>query len=229
MRIRIRDPGWVKNQDPASGIFLTRDGKIRIRDPEQNIPDSQHWNNGQWNGRKSFLCEKYRAVSRVNRFSGWREEDVRQVVASCDKQRFALKEDAATGLLLIRANQGHSIRDVVVDMEEIRCAADAPDKVIHGTSRGAWEAIREQGLSRMRRQHIHCAAGEPGDAGVISGMRKACQVFIYIDVAAALADGFKFYRSANNVILCPGNEAGILPPRYFAQVKDMKKNLVIFP
>ena len=162
------------------------------------------------------------------RFAGWTEADVRQVVVTCDKQRFALKVDAE-GRLLIRANQGHSIPDVAVEMEEILSAADAPPKVIHGTSLAAWEAIREQGLSRMGRQHIHCAAGEPGDAGVISGMRRACQIFIYIDVAAALADGFKFYRSANNVILCPGNTAGILPPRYFAQVKDTRKSSVIFP
>lgn len=178
------------------------------------------------------------------RFSGWTEDDVRQVVASCDKQRFALKmgdnnkaaaDDNSDGtghprLLLIRANQGHSIQDVVVDMEEITNAADAPPKVIHGTQWAAWEAIRAAGgLSRMRRQHIHCAPGEPGETGVISGMRRACQVHIYIDVAAALGDGYRFYRSANNVILCPGNETGILPVRYFSKVKDIRRNVVIFP
>ncbi len=153
---------------------------------------------------------------------------MRAVVASCDKQRFHLTEDTETGRLLIRANQGHSIQDVVVDMTEISNVSEAP-KVIHGTNRQAWESIREQGLSRMRRQHIHCAAGEPGDAGVISGMRRSCDIYIYIDLAAALADGYKFYRSANNVILCPGNEAGVLPARYFAKVKDTRKNVIIFP
>jgi 2'-phosphotransferase len=112
-------------------------------------------------------------------------------------------------------------------MEEILTAPE--HKVIHGTNFTAWQTIRTEGLSRMRRQHIHCAAGEPGDEGVISGMRRSCQIYIYIDVAAALADGYKFYRSANNVILCPGNAAGILPPRYFAKVKDVKKNQIIFP
>ena len=38
---------------------------------------------------------------------GFSEDDVRRVVASSDKQRFALREEA--GLLLIRANQGHSM------------------------------------------------------------------------------------------------------------------------
>ncbi len=33
-------------------------------------------------------------------------------------------------------------------------------------------------------------------------------------------DGYKFYRSANNVILCPGNEEGFLPPKYFTEVRE---------
>ena len=164
-------------------------------------------------------------ILRHKRFTGWTEADVRRVVETCEKQRFGLAESDA-GQLLIRANQGHSMQNVVVDMEEI---VEAPPKVIHGTNFKAWQTIREEGLSRMRRQHIHCATGEPGEAGVISGLRQSCQIFIYIDVAAALADGYKFYRSANNVILCPGNAAGILPPKYFSKVKDVKKNAIIYP
>ncbi|CAN0420353.1 unnamed protein product, partial [Ectocarpus sp. 13 AM-2016] len=41
----------------------------------------------------------------------------------------------------------------------------------------------------MNRTHIHFAAGLPGESGVISGMRKACKVLIYVDVAAAMSDG----------------------------------------
>lgn len=41
--------------------------------------------------------------------------------------------------------------------------------VLHGTNRHAWELIKSSGgLSRMKRQHIHLAAGRPG-SGVISG------------------------------------------------------------
>ena len=36
------------------------------------------------------------------------------------------------------------------------------------------------------------------------------------------SDGFKFYWSANNVILCPGNEQGFLPPQYFEKVMQTK-------
>lgn len=74
----------------------------------------------------------------------------------------------------------------------------------------------------MSRNHIHFAPGEPGEEGVISGMRSSCEILVFIDLRKALSDGFKFYRSANNVILCPGNEQGFLPPQYFEKVVQTK-------
>jgi len=41
-------------------------------------------------------------------------------------------------------------------------------------------------------------------------MRKSSQILIYIDAAKAMADGIKFYISANGVILTEGNEEGFL-------------------
>ena len=35
--------------------------------------------------------------------------------------------------------------------------------------------------------------------------------------------GFEFYESANGVILCPGDENGILPTSLFAKVVQRKK------
>ena len=43
----------------------------------------------------------------------------------------------------------------------------------------------------MTRNHIHFAAGEPGDDGVISGMRKTADIKIYIDIPRAMAEGLK--------------------------------------
>ena len=37
-------------------------------------------------------------------------------------------------------------------------------------------SIRENGLHRMNRMHIHFAAGLPGVKGVVSGIRRDCQV-----------------------------------------------------
>ena len=42
--------------------------------------------------------------------SKYSEEDVRRVVSNCSKSRFTLQEDPKTGILQIRANQGHTMQ-----------------------------------------------------------------------------------------------------------------------
>lgn len=45
-------------------------------------------------------------------------------------------------------------------------------------------------------------------------------VFIYVDVGRAMADGIAFYRADNGVILTKGEgDTGILPTRYFERVE----------
>ncbi|XP_068682078.1 tRNA 2'-phosphotransferase 1-like isoform X5 [Montipora foliosa] len=139
---------------------------------------------------------------KLRQFKHYCEDDIRQVVANNDKQRFALRDDPSTKRLQIRANQGHTMQVDDIELELITDHTKAP-VVLHGTYRDCWPQIKAQGLSRMKRNHIHFAPGEPGEEGVIS-------------------DGFKFYRSANNVILCPGNDQGFLPPRYFQSVVQIK-------
>lgn len=78
----------------------------------------------------------------------------------------------------------------------------------------SWNSIKKMGLSKMRRQHIHFAIGEPGAQEVISGMRKSCEIMIFIDLKSALDDGIKFYLSENKVVLSSGIN-GIIPPKYF--------------
>jgi len=84
----------------------------------------------------------------------------------------------------------------------------------------------------MDRTHIHFAPGETVKGGVISGMRRNCQVKLYIDIAKAMADGIEFVKSANNVILTTGIN-GILHPKYFSQVLDIStdppRNLLEVP
>merc|ERR1712152_54787 len=135
-----------------------------------------------------------------------------------------LKHRRFTGFTL--ADVEEVVKNCQVDMEEITDPDDA-HKVIHGTNFKAWNGIQQSGLSRMERNHIHFAAGEPGSEGVISGMRGSAQVYIYIDVHSAMKDGLKFFRSSNNVILSPGNDQGIIPTKYFKQVKNVKTNQLL--
>ena len=166
-------------------------------------------------------------ILKHKKVSHYKADDIQRVVKECEKQRFALKMDSE-GKMLVRANQGHSLANVNIEMDEI-LSADEVSKVIHGTNIRNWKKIKSEGLSRMKRQHIHFAAGEPGESGVISGMRHSCEIYIYINIEAALSDGLKFYRSSNNVILSPGNSEGYILPCYFLKVRNVKRNTMIVP
>ncbi|KAK7482223.1 hypothetical protein BaRGS_00026572 [Batillaria attramentaria] len=148
-------------------------------------------------------------------------EDVQAVVVSNDKQRFFLETEPDTGRLKIRANQGHSVHVPDLELEPVS-SAEAFPVVVHGTYHKFWAAIQQQGLKRMSRTHVHFAAGEPGESGVISGMRNSCDIMIYLDLEKALSGGLKFFRSANNVILCAGNQDGVIEPTFFSKVVDRR-------
>lgn len=132
-------------------------------------------------------------------------EDVLKVVKNCPKQRFKIQDNK------IRANQGHSVEKDIT-MEEITDASLYPI-VIHGTFKKFLEKINEEGLCRMKRNHIHMATSLDAK----SGCRKDCQVFIYIDIKKCMQDGMKFYKSDNGVILSSGID-GYIMPEYFSQV-----------
>ena len=147
-------------------------------------------------------------------------EGVKKVVDTCDKQRFSMCQ--RDDVWYIRANQGHSIKtiDAYLLLTQISPEELASSTIIHGTYTGPWtKHIKEEGLSRMNRTHIHFAQGMPKEEGVISGMRKSCDVYIHIDGAKCSRDGIRFWISANKVILTSGvDDAGVLPSHYFSHV-----------
>ncbi|KAJ8103813.1 phosphotransferase KptA/Tpt1 [Lipomyces tetrasporus] len=161
------------------------------------------------------------------RFRGITFSDIRRVVDTNSKNRFKLEYRALDGLETanpdnptgwwIRANQGHSVVVTDLDLEPITDTESCP-VAVHGTYLGTWNKyIKSQGLSKMKRNHIHLAAGLAGESGVISGMRASSEVYIYIDIKRAIKDGIKFYKSENGVILTDGKD-GVLEPQYFDKV-----------
>lgn len=116
--------------------------------------------------------------------------ELRLLVAGSDKQRFALSEDG----LRIRANQGHS---VAVDLG--LAPGTPPDILYHGTGAGSVEAIREQGLDRRRRHHVHLSAD--ASAALAVGARHGAPVVLRIDARRMAAAGHLFFRSDNGVWL----------------------------
>ncbi|CAH2041218.1 unnamed protein product, partial [Iphiclides podalirius] len=153
--------------------------------------------------------------------------DIERVVANNDKQRFKLRWNTDKNILEIKANQGHTIK--VDDTDLVPILEPKYKTVVHGTYFRCWPKIKVEGLSRMRRRHIHLSKGILG-SNVTSGPRSNVQIYIFIDLAKALAGGLKFYESENGVILTAGNEQGLLSPIYFEKVVDAQTGeLLICP
>ncbi|XP_026991219.1 tRNA 2'-phosphotransferase 1 isoform X2 [Tachysurus fulvidraco] len=173
-------------------------------------------------------------------FRSFSMEDIERVVATDEKKRFKMKNHIENGRPQIRANQGHTVQ--VEDLEltaVVLGAPDCPQEAVHGSYMIHWSSIRSQGLSRMKRTHIHLVPCLPGEGQVISGrytwnswmfivethcsgMRPKCELAVYINVPKAIADGIKFFWSENRVLLTPGDADGVLPPRYFLRAQRLK-------
>ena len=143
------------------------------------------------------------------------EAYVRNAVAVDNKQRFVLSADSTR----IRAAQGHDMPGVGVRQGEPLTLETAPKMAVHGSYVEHAHAILEQGLSRMGRHHVHLAKGLPDEKGVVSGMRRDADVFVWVKVHEAIKGGLTFYESANGVILCDGRDGdGIIAPTFCSVV-----------
>lgn len=128
--------------------------------------------------------------------------------------------------MCIRANQGHSVAKVDPNLLLQRLDADVLESlptIVRGTYKEAWDTISTEGLKRMMRNHIHFASGLPKEDGVISGMRKSCDVYVYIDAKKCAKDRVTFYRSENGVLLTAGlDDEGTLTVEYFSHAMAKK-------
>ena len=113
-----------------------------------------------------------------------------EVVTTSDKQRFVLSEDG----LKIRANQGHSIS------VDLGLTPQVPPPVLfHGTATRFLESIRQQGLLKGSRQHVHLSPDEVTATKV--GQRHGKPVVLKVTAGEMHAAGRLFYCSANGVWL----------------------------
>lgn len=163
-------------------------------------------------------------ILKLKQFSGYVIEDVEYVVITNDKQRFSMYEDEY-GDYYIRANQGHSNQVAKhINQDELLTKLDKPlDIVVHGTTYEAYPKIKTSGLKKMGRSHIHFAISDDFIKGnqQQSGIRRNCDLLIYLDMEAAMADGIDFYMSDNKVVLSEGvGEEGLISHKYFKKVID---------
>lgn len=115
---------------------------------------------------------------------------IEQVVRESDKQRFAISDDG----LRIRANQGHSI-EVDLDLT----ALEPPAALYHGTATRFAKSIRNLGLVKQSRQHVHLSSDR--DTAVKVGGRHGKPLVLTVRAGEMHARGIAFFRSANGVWL----------------------------
>lgn len=116
--------------------------------------------------------------------------ELAEVVATSDKQRFALSPDGER----IRANQGHSV-EVELDLPQVV----PPEKLYHGTVADFLDSIRAKGLIKGARHHVHMSADTETAAKV--GGRRGKPVILIVRSGEMAAAGHVFFRSANGVWL----------------------------
>lgn len=124
--------------------------------------------------------------------------ELREVVASSDKQRFSFSEDGSK----IRANQGHS---VPVDLGY--SPGIPPSILYHGTVEKFLPAIKEEGLKKGARHHVHLSPDEETAKSV--GGRRGRPLILRVESGRMQQEGHEFFQSANGVWLTE-----YVPPEY---------------
>lgn len=125
-------------------------------------------------------------------------DELREVVSTNDKQRFALSEDGE----MIRANQGHS-----VSVELGYSPATPPDVLYHGTIEKFLPSIRAGGLKKGERHHVHLSPDEETARRV--GQRRGRPLILKVESGRMHRDGHTFFISTNGVWLTDH-----VPPAY---------------
>ncbi|MDK2595372.1 RNA 2'-phosphotransferase [Pseudoalteromonas obscura] len=117
-------------------------------------------------------------------------ELIQSIVNSNDKQRFAISEDGKK----IRANQGHSVQ-VELGLAPIT----PPDILYHGTATRFMRSIKQSGLIKGERHHVHLT--ESKQTAIAVGERYGNAVLLGIKANSMFQLGAKFYKTQNNVWL----------------------------
>jgi putative RNA 2'-phosphotransferase len=117
--------------------------------------------------------------------------ELNEIVVTNDKQRFAFNDDNS----MIRANQGHSVKTIDLQLEAIQ----PPKFLYHGTVTKFMDSIKNTGLQKRSRQHVHLS--EDKDTATKVGSRRGVPIILSVRTLEMHDKGYKFYRSENNVWL----------------------------
>jgi putative RNA 2'-phosphotransferase len=131
------------------------------------------------------LIEKIKA-----RESQFNLDILKYIVDSNSKKRFSFNED----MTKIRASQGHSIE---VQLNYV--AKQPPVILYHGTATSNIISIKETGLQKRNRHHVHLSVDI--ETAVKVGQRHGKPVVLKIKSGEMFEKGFSFFLSDNGVWL----------------------------
>lgn len=120
------------------------------------------------------------------------------IVDKDDKQRYSFNGDKT----LIRANQGHSL-PVDLNLPEVA----PPEFLYHGTALRNCDSIREKGLLKQQRHHVHLSQDQ--QTAMLVGKRYGKPVVLRVLAVQMAGKGYVFYKSDNGVWLTDA-----VPPQF---------------
>ena len=124
--------------------------------------------------------------------SDWRDlttDDLAEVIAASTKRRHEMADGR------IRALYGHSVPGKLA-----RTPSPPPERLYHGTSPEALEAIRQNGLHPMARQYVHLSNNR-ADALEVGRRKHPQPVLLLVKAADAAKAGVAFYVDNEKVWL----------------------------
>ena len=110
------------------------------------------------------------------------KEDLALIVSTNDKKRFEYSADGER----IRASQGHSVE---VDLGYKPVAP--PEYLYHGTATRFLDSIKQQGLIKGSRQHVHLSGDT--ETAIMVGARHGKPAVIKVSALLMHQEGWKFY------------------------------------
>ena len=127
-------------------------------------------------------------------------EQLVDIVETNEKKRYRFNEDKTR----ICANQGHSLN---LDLELTEF--EPPEVLYHGTASRFMKSIKEQGLIKGNRHHVHLSKDKETARNV--GSRHGVPIILAVSSGAMHRAGFTFYCSENGVWLVDN-----VPAKYFS-------------
>lgn len=154
--------------------------------------------NGGWADVTEIISNLKKRVPEFNM------ETLEQIVAEDEKGRYSFDETHTR----IRANQGHSIPNVVVSMDR----PEPPEFLYHGTATRYLDSIMSEGLKPMNRQFVHISPDY--ETAVKVGSRHGKPVVLRFRAKDYVNDGYELFRSSNGVW-----QAKFVPAAYLSVAK----------